>query len=63
MTRWTRLTAWFRQRHCSHVFYFEDMITRDHNGKVHWACAKCAKAFELDYGLQAPGKIGWRGKL
>lgn len=42
-----------------HLFYIEEIGSRDDAGKIHWQCYHCNKPFVFDYGLQAirHGKI------
>lgn len=42
---------------CKHVFRGVDMAPRNDQGVVKWSCCKCGKVFDLQYGLEAPGRI------
>ncbi len=42
---------------CRHEFDLAQMGRRNAAGLLRWPCHKCRKVFEMEYGLQAPGRI------
>lgn len=54
-----------KQYFCEHIFIGVDMVNRDSRGLVMWPCSKCGKVYEVEYGLNVPGKITgpWASQL
>lgn len=57
--------GWFKNKHCKHLFVYEEMQERDKNGNVHWPCHKCNKVFIEPCGLDiiAHGDVIWEKNI